>query len=327
MFVKDLKFIERHVALCFGDVRQFWYQFCVSRTIGCFIWCFSILQEAFLNTSQELSMTRMLSVAVNSWVPGTKAEDEKWIVGEFNCSCVGISRCLAAYCKDDTPNASWDDISAEDKAEAGLSLELIQLVRNVQQTNIVIIVMEFHLELDFWIDVQKGFFMCKENSCQKFRVRQSKVQRPKRWATWWERRPSRSSPSELAGKWLGRCFTLGRVLSEAILNQHFLSSFFLLLFQPPCGASEGEASGNTAQSAYSLGILLWWPSLSYFPHIEGVGTPVARSNVSTRTAKRRTTDVTSGFWPFMNIHFTIHGTFWWHLTSERSISLHRCGLR
>ena len=30
------------------------------------------------------------------------------IVGEFNCSCVGISRCLAAYCKDDTPNASWD---------------------------------------------------------------------------------------------------------------------------------------------------------------------------------------------------------------------------
>ena len=39
------------------------------------------------------------------------------IVGEFNCSCVGISRCLAAYCKDDTPNACWDDISEEDKAE------------------------------------------------------------------------------------------------------------------------------------------------------------------------------------------------------------------
>lgn len=51
-------------------------------------------------------------------LPGTKAEDEKWIVGEFNCSCVGISKCLAAYCKDDTPNASYDDISAEDKAEA-----------------------------------------------------------------------------------------------------------------------------------------------------------------------------------------------------------------
>ena len=51
-------------------------------------------------------------------LPGTKAEEEKWIVGEFNCSCVGISRCLAAYCKDDTPNACYDDISAEDKAEA-----------------------------------------------------------------------------------------------------------------------------------------------------------------------------------------------------------------
>ena len=31
---------------------------------------------------------------------------------------MGISKCLAAYCKDDTPNASWDDISDEDKAEA-----------------------------------------------------------------------------------------------------------------------------------------------------------------------------------------------------------------
>jgi hypothetical protein len=39
-------------------------------------------------------------------------------VGEFNCSCVGISRCLAAYCKDDTPNATYDDITAEDLAEA-----------------------------------------------------------------------------------------------------------------------------------------------------------------------------------------------------------------
>lgn len=55
---------------------------------------------------------------INASPPGTKAEDEKWIVGEFNCSCVGISKCLAAYCKDDTPNASYDDISAEDKAEA-----------------------------------------------------------------------------------------------------------------------------------------------------------------------------------------------------------------
>ena len=49
---------------------------------------------------------------------GTPAEEEKWIVGEFNCSCVGISKCLPAYCKDDTPEACWNDIPEEDKAEA-----------------------------------------------------------------------------------------------------------------------------------------------------------------------------------------------------------------
>jgi hypothetical protein len=49
---------------------------------------------------------------------GTTVEEEKWIVGEFNCSCVGISKCLPAYCKDDTPDASWNDIPAEDKAAA-----------------------------------------------------------------------------------------------------------------------------------------------------------------------------------------------------------------
>ena len=49
---------------------------------------------------------------------GTPADQEKWIVGEFNCSCVGISKCLAAYCKDDTPNACFDDISPEDLKEA-----------------------------------------------------------------------------------------------------------------------------------------------------------------------------------------------------------------
>merc|ERR1712186_261651 len=55
---------------------------------------------------------------INSSPPGTAPEDEKWIVGEFNCSCVGISKCLAAYCKDDTPTATVDDIAAEDMAEA-----------------------------------------------------------------------------------------------------------------------------------------------------------------------------------------------------------------
>merc|ERR1719161_775540 len=49
---------------------------------------------------------------------GTPAEEEKWIIGEFNCSCVGISKCLAAYCKDDTPNACWNDIEDEDKEAA-----------------------------------------------------------------------------------------------------------------------------------------------------------------------------------------------------------------
>merc|ERR1712182_88048 len=49
---------------------------------------------------------------------GTPAAEEKWIIGEFNCSCVGVSKCLPAYCKDDTPNACWDDIQAEDKAAA-----------------------------------------------------------------------------------------------------------------------------------------------------------------------------------------------------------------
>jgi len=49
---------------------------------------------------------------------GTPVEQEKWIVGEFNCSCVGISKCLPAYCKDDTPHACVNDIPAEDMAEA-----------------------------------------------------------------------------------------------------------------------------------------------------------------------------------------------------------------
>merc|ERR1719380_546598 len=49
---------------------------------------------------------------------GTPAEEEKWIIGEFNCSCVGVSKCLPAYCKDDTPEACWNDIPDEDKKAA-----------------------------------------------------------------------------------------------------------------------------------------------------------------------------------------------------------------
>merc|ERR1719372_25853 len=48
---------------------------------------------------------------------GTPVEDEKWIIGEFNCSCVGISKCLPAYCKDDTPNACFNDIPKKDMIE------------------------------------------------------------------------------------------------------------------------------------------------------------------------------------------------------------------
>merc|ERR1719199_1321988 len=69
---------------------------------------------------------------------GTPSEEEKWIVGEFNCSCVGISKCLPAYCKDDTPNACYSDIPAEDAAEAKrmgdlmgkVALEILQKAKN-----------------------------------------------------------------------------------------------------------------------------------------------------------------------------------------------------
>ena len=46
------------------------------------------------------------------------APQEKWVVGEFNCSCVGISKCLPACCNDDAPDASYSDIGREDMLEA-----------------------------------------------------------------------------------------------------------------------------------------------------------------------------------------------------------------
>merc|ERR1719502_106516 len=55
---------------------------------------------------------------INASPPGTPPEKEKWIVGEFNCSCVGISKCLPAFCNKDNPNASWNDIPEADKADA-----------------------------------------------------------------------------------------------------------------------------------------------------------------------------------------------------------------
>lgn len=51
------------------------------------------------------------------WTPVAVA-DQKWVVGEYNCSCVGISKCLPAYCKPDTPNVSWKDIPAGEAADA-----------------------------------------------------------------------------------------------------------------------------------------------------------------------------------------------------------------
>merc|ERR1712050_442997 len=44
---------------------------------------------------------------INSSPPGTAAKDEKWIVGEFNCSCVGISKCLPACVTSDLPEACY----------------------------------------------------------------------------------------------------------------------------------------------------------------------------------------------------------------------------
>merc|ERR1719460_1520090 len=55
---------------------------------------------------------------INASPPGTPPAQEKWIVGEFNCSCVGISKCLPAFCSAKSPNACWDDIPDADKKEA-----------------------------------------------------------------------------------------------------------------------------------------------------------------------------------------------------------------
>merc|ERR1719401_3310969 len=67
---------------------------------------------------------------INSSPEGTPEADEKWIVGEFNCSCVGISKCLAAYCKDDTPEADFDSISEEDKKDAAVYGDAMGVVAN-----------------------------------------------------------------------------------------------------------------------------------------------------------------------------------------------------
>merc|ERR1719361_571776 len=44
--------------------------------------------------------------------------EQKWVVGEFNCSCVGLSKCLAAYCTPDNAKVSWKDIPDQEKSDA-----------------------------------------------------------------------------------------------------------------------------------------------------------------------------------------------------------------
>jgi len=77
---------------------------------------------------------------INASPVGTKREDEKWIVGEFNCSCVGISKCLPAYCSADTPDANWNSIPPEDQKAAmeygnlmgQVALEILNSVKECQ---------------------------------------------------------------------------------------------------------------------------------------------------------------------------------------------------
>merc|ERR1711918_55449 len=56
----------------------------------------------------------MINASLGACWEAVPVAEQKWVVGEFNCSCVGISKCLAAYCKPDTPKVSWKDIPAEE---------------------------------------------------------------------------------------------------------------------------------------------------------------------------------------------------------------------
>jgi len=48
----------------------------------------------------------------------TQPTEQKWVVGEFNCSCVGLSKCLPAYATPENPNVSYKDIPEQEKADA-----------------------------------------------------------------------------------------------------------------------------------------------------------------------------------------------------------------
>jgi len=48
----------------------------------------------------------------------TQPAEQKWVVGEFNCSCVGLSKCLPAYATPENPNVSYKDIPQQEKDDA-----------------------------------------------------------------------------------------------------------------------------------------------------------------------------------------------------------------
>merc|ERR1712160_183190 len=60
----------------------------------------------------------MINASLGGCWTAVPVAEQKWVVGEFNCSCVGISKCLAAYCTPDTPSVSWKDIPALEAGHA-----------------------------------------------------------------------------------------------------------------------------------------------------------------------------------------------------------------
>jgi len=53
---------------------------------------------------------------VNSSEKGCDVANEKWVAIDINCYCVGMPECTAAICQESSPDASWINLSDEDKA-------------------------------------------------------------------------------------------------------------------------------------------------------------------------------------------------------------------
>ena len=60
----------------------------------------------------------------------TPTPEDRWIVGEFNCSCVGISYVLDAYATAENPTANFYSTTGEKKAQADELCSLIGLKAN-----------------------------------------------------------------------------------------------------------------------------------------------------------------------------------------------------